>query len=271
MASATQFLRTHRRTVGVSDIPMALLSPLRLFARIEDVGAYVGPLVVLLALTTLAGYATVETGLIDRKVEEQIHAQKALIEKTQSEGVERAQLRKLFEDLDKQGQFMRVLTRLQVVVMSPLALLGGMLLTGGMFYGLVALSGRKPEWNTLMTILTFAGFIDLLRMLIVLGLMLQFGTLDVDVTLGALVRPLDVAHPWGKVAVTGAGVLLTAADPFAFWYWGFVLAGLKQTGQLRGWLAWTSVILLALTGAGLRVAGAAALSFSSAGVAGGQT
>ena len=60
----TEFVTPTRATVGVLDMPLALLSPRRVFAKVEDVPAYGWSLVVLLAAVTLLGYAKVETGLV---------------------------------------------------------------------------------------------------------------------------------------------------------------------------------------------------------------
>ncbi|MCH7872639.1 MAG: hypothetical protein IID33_13150 [Planctomycetes bacterium] len=62
------------------DIPLVLLAPRRLFARVEDVAVYGLPLIVLLALVTLVGYATLETGLIDREVDREVNAEIARID-----------------------------------------------------------------------------------------------------------------------------------------------------------------------------------------------
>lgn len=264
-SAANEFLRPHRRTVGLRDIPLAFFAPGRLFARVEDVNAYLWPLVVLLCGVTLLGYATIESGLIDRQVQEMIEKQKAEFEKLQVDVVEKPQLRKALEDLDKQGQFLRLMTRLQVVVMAPMGTLAAILLLGAVFYGLVALCGRKPEWNTLMTILTYAGFIDLLKGVVSLVLMLRYHTLNVDLTLGAITRPIHFGNAMADMAVGALGGLLAALDPFALWFWVVVILGLKTTGQLKGWLLWTSCLLMVFVGAGMRVMGALAMQMSTGG------
>ena len=73
-------VNTTARPVGVRDIPLVLLAPRRLFARVEDVTVYGLPLIVLLALVTLVGYATLETGLIDREVDREVNAEIARID-----------------------------------------------------------------------------------------------------------------------------------------------------------------------------------------------
>ena len=82
-----------RRTVGVRDIPLVLLAPRRLFRRVEDVGAYGWPLVLLLTGVTLIGWATVQTGLIDRQVDQRVNERIAEVDRTQRDVVERSELR----------------------------------------------------------------------------------------------------------------------------------------------------------------------------------
>ena len=48
------------------------------------------------------------------------------------------------------GEFKRLLTRIQVVVAEPMRVLATILLISAVFYGAVALTGRKPEWHTLL-------------------------------------------------------------------------------------------------------------------------
>lgn len=248
-------LSTHRRTVGIRDIPLVLVAPARLFARIEDVGAYLWPLLVLLTGMTVVGVATTQTGLIDLQVQEQIDRQKAELEKQQIDIVEKSQIRKQFEELDKQGTFLRVMRRLQVAVMTPLGLLLMLMLISAVFYGLIALQGRRPEWNTLMTIMTYAAFVDLLAAALRLVLMVRYRTLEVDLTLAALMRPVHLDVPFGPVIVGLARVALSALDPFAIWFWALVLLGLRRTGQLRGWLAWSACVVMLLVSCALGVVG----------------
>ena len=90
-----------RRTVGLRDIPLVLLAPRRLFAKVEDVTAYGWPLAVLLTTLTLIGYAKIETGLIDRQVENSVQVQLARIEKEKRDVVDRSQLKKEIDDAMK--------------------------------------------------------------------------------------------------------------------------------------------------------------------------
>ncbi len=253
-----------RRTVGVRDIPLVLLAPRRLFSRVEDVAVWGWPLLLLLTFVTLIGYATVETGLIDREVARDVGQRIAQIDATQRDVVERSALRELYEKERKKGEFENLLTRIQVVVAEPAKALAAALLVAAVLYGVVALTGRKPEWHTLLTICVYAGFIDALRLLTRLVLMLRYETLEVYTALTPLTRHLvdvDATEPTVLALVWG---LLTATDPFRIWFWLVVIVGLSATAQLRGWRAWLTCVLCWLIAAAVRT-GLAVASVASAG------
>jgi hypothetical protein len=249
-----------RRKVGVTDIPLALFAPRRVFYRVEDVGAYGWPLVALLAFVTLIGYAMIQTGLIDRAVDQRVRERIATIEREQHDVVDRASLREMYAEQEKLGTFEKLMTRIWVVVAEPGRLLVSVLVIAAILYGMVALTGSKPEWNTLLTICVFAGFADALRLVMRLILMLSYGTLAVDTSLSPLARTLTTGEGWtpaAKVALAGG---LAALDPFVIWFWLMVLVGLSATQQLRGWRAWLPCMLCWLVGA----AGRGAMAYSAA-------
>ncbi len=249
-----------RRTVGVRDIPLVLLSPRRLFARVEDVAAWGWPLVILLTFVTLIGYATVQTGLIDREVDRRVNRRIALIDAMQRDVVERSALSELYAQEHKQGDFEKLLSRIQVIVAEPANTLAAALLTAALLYGVVALTGRKPEWHSLLTICVYAGFIDALRLLMALILMLRYESLEVYTSLAPLTEYLlDIET--GEVArVAMVGGSLSAIDPFRIWYWIVIVVGLSVTSQLHGWRAWLICTLCWLLGTATRVGLAVALA-----------
>jgi hypothetical protein len=57
------------KIAGKTPRRVGLLTPRQVFARIEDVPAWRWSLLILLTTVTLIGYATVETGLIDRAID----------------------------------------------------------------------------------------------------------------------------------------------------------------------------------------------------------
>lgn len=253
------------RAVGLRDIPVALLNPRRFFHRVEDVAAYAWPLVVLLTATLAIGWATVETGLVDREQESLVQKQIAELEKQQLDVVERSALTRQIQEQREAGEFFRLIARLQAIALAPMGTLATVLLLAAVFYGLVALTGRKPEWHTLVTIFLFAAFAGVMGELVRLGMMLAYGRLDVDTSLAVLTRvvPVETAIFRPQLAAAAEGAL-SAFDPFRIWFWIIAAVGLTTTAQLRGWRAWTACFILWFGAAGLRAAVAAA---SAAGAA----
>jgi Yip1 domain len=233
--------------LGVRHALLMYTSPTRVFARLEDTGAYGWALATLIWLVTLIGYAQIQTGLIDRNVAIQTEANLAELEKAQGDLLERSELRVRMEAIHKQAEFNRMITRLGVVIATPLEYVVSFLLISAVLYAVVALTGRKPEYHTLMSICVFAGFIQLAGYALRLGMMLHYKTTDVDTTLGALGVP-------GKASV------LAAIDPFHIWFWVLVAIGLTVTQQLSRKMAIGMCVALYLLSFGIRVG----LEFASA-------
>ena len=118
------------------------------------------------------------------------------------------------------------------VVISPLHLLASFLLIAAVLYAVVALTGRKPEYHTLMAVCVYSGFIIVAARVLELAMMMYYRTTIVDTTLGALLES-------GKPSV------LQAIDPFNLWFWILVAVGLVATNQLSRRVAVVSVVLLA--------------------------
>lgn len=216
---------------GLSDVWQVFTAPAGLFRRVEDTGAYGWALVVLLALVTLTGYVQVQTGLIDRVVDQQTERQLGELEKNQGNLVDRVQLKDAMDAVRKSGDFMKLLQRLGAIVVSPIYLLTSCLLISSILYAAVALTGRKPEYHTLMAICVYASFVDLAGALLRLGMMISYRTTMVDTSLGMLA-------PIGKAS------WLTAVDPFRIWFWLLVAIGLIVTQQLgrRGAIVWCTLM-----------------------------
>ena len=253
MVSA-ELASTRRPVVGALDIPLALLAPRRMFARVEDVPAYGWPLVVLLVAVTAVGYATIETGLIDLEVERRVQQGIAALEAEQLDVVERSALSKMIEERREAGEFLRLMKRVQVVVANPVAALATILSLSAVFYAVVALTGRKPEWHTLLTICVFAGFADVVGAVVRLMFMLRFRTLSVDTSLALAARLINMEGEGAATSTAAVSGLLSAVDPFRIWFWVIVACGLSVTSQLRGWKVWTCCSLFWLTAAVARAA-----------------
>ncbi|MFH1747684.1 MAG: YIP1 family protein [Planctomycetota bacterium] len=249
----------NRRTVGVMDIPLVVFAPRRMFARVEDVPAWNWPLLVLLVTVTVIGYAKVQTGLIEREVDRQVQAAIVRIDEVQRDVVERSALREMYAQQYKKGEFNKLLARIGAIVAEPAQTLASALVLAAILYGIVALTGRKPEWHTLLTIFVFASFIYVLQLLMMLILMLKHGSLEVYTSLAMLPRVWPQSESVDPVMQASLSGLLTAVDPFRVWFWLIVVSGLRITAQLSGWRVWVTCVLCWLIPAGVRAALAAAL------------
>lgn len=225
--------------LGVRHAALAYVAPRSLFSRVEDTGAYGWALITLLALTVLIGYAKVQTGLIDTTVERAKEKQLAEIEKNEGELKDRVALKERLDSVHKQAEFTRMIARLGAVVATPLMMLTSFLLIASILYALVALTGRKPEYHTLMSICVYSGFIELLGAVIGLIMMLHYRTVEVNTSLGMLAAP-------GKPSVLGA------IDPFRIWFWVLVAIGLTVTRQLSRRMAIASTLVMGLVAFGVR-------------------
>ncbi len=229
------------RAVAVRDALVMITSPRSVFARVEDTGAYGWMLATMLGLLMLMGYLQIQSGLIDYLVDEQTEKSKGVIESGQANLVDRAALKESFESADQQGEFMKTITKWSVVVVSPLNALASFLLIAAVLYAVVALTGRKPEWHSLMSICVYAGVLDLAAHGLRLAMLFYYRTLDVDTSLRSL-------------GPAGEPTFLAAIDPFRIWFWVLVGLGLVVTQQLSRRMAIVSCSLMCLAATGARAA-----------------
>jgi len=227
-------------TLSVRHALLMFASPRSVFARVEDTGAYGWTFVTLLGLVMLIGFAQVKTGLIDRTVDEQTERQLAELEKSQGDTVDRIALRDQMVDVRKAGEFNKLITRLGAMLAAPVWMAVSLLLIASLLYAVVALTGRKPEYHTLMSICVFAAFIELAAHILRLGMMLYFRTVEVDTSLGALASP-------------GKPSFLAAIDPFHIWFWVLVAMGLVVTHQLSRRVAVLACLLFGGASIGVRI------------------
>lgn len=226
--------------LGLRQLPWMVAKPAAVFARVEDTGAYGSALAVLLSLAVLFGYAEVQTGLIDRVVDQQTEVQLAKLEKAQYGIVDKLELKDAMESVRKTGQFMKMLRRLGAVVIIPAYLLSSFLVISSVLYAAVALTGRKPEWHTLMSICVYAGVIELIAIVLRLAMMIAYRTTMVDTSLRMLSEP-GKPSPW-------AGI-----DPFQIWFWVLVVMGLTITRQLSRKAAIVTCGVMFMLAAGARI------------------
>jgi hypothetical protein len=229
-----------KTALGVRHAAFMFTSPRSVFARVEDTGAYGWALVTLLGLVVLIGYAQIQTGLIDRVADQQTEMALAQLEDSQADLVDRIQLRDRMKDVREAGEFNKLINRLVVIGGLPVFVLASFLLIASALYAIVALTGRKPEYHTLMSICVFSGFIELAGYIVGLAMMLYYRTTDVDTSLASLGPP-------------GEPSFWAAIDPFRIWFWVLVAIGLAVTRQLSRRMAIVSCSVMCLVAMGARV------------------
>lgn len=226
--------------LGLRHLPLVVTHPATVFARAEDTGAYGPALGIMLALAVLLGYAEVQTGLIDRVVDQQTEQQLAEIEKSQSGVIDRLQMKDAMDAMRKNGQFMKMLYRLGAVVLTPMYMLTSFLVISSLLYALVAMSGRKPEWHTLMSICVYAGVIEVIAIVLRLAMMMAWRTTHVDTSLRML----------GEL---GKPTFWAAVDPFRIWFWVLIALGVTTTRQLSRRAAIAAAVVLFVLSTGARI------------------
>ena len=227
-------------TLGLRHAAMVFTSPRRVFSLVEDTGAYGWALATLLVLVMLVGVATVQTGLIDADVDRQTEKQRAAFEEQRGELVDRVELRESFENIAKTGEFNKTILRIGVIGLAPIEMIASFLLISSVLYAVVALTGHKPEWHTLMSICVYAGFIELAAYVLRLVMMLYYRTSEVSTSLAGL-DPADGVNLWAAV------------DPFRIWFWVLVVIGLTVTRQLKWVAALASCLVMFIATHGVRV------------------
>jgi hypothetical protein len=238
----TTFSPPKAQQLGVTDALRVFYAPVALFRRVEDTGAYGWPLVVLLLFVALIGYAEVKTGLIERVVQSETEMLKAKLEHDQRDLIGQVEFRNELEKIDKAAQFSTLMAQIKVAAASPIYVLASILLISSCLYAVVALTGRKPEYHTLISICVYAEFVELAAYAVRLGMRLTYRTIEVDTSLGML-------------ATSKAWLWLTAIDPFRLWFWVLVGIGVAVTRQLSrrtAIIACSAMGLVATAGWGLK-------------------
>lgn len=230
-------------SLGVRHALLMFTAPRSVFNRVADTGAYGSALLTLLLLIVLIGYAEVQTGLIDREVDVQTERKLEELEETQGQLVDRIEFRDRMDSIRKEGTFRKMMTRLGVIVALPTYSLASFLLIASVLYAIVALTGRKPEYQTLMSICVFAGFVEVTGYALRFAMVMYYRTTTVGTSLGSLAR-------------AGGPKFLAAIDPFHLWFWVLVAMGLMVTHQLSRRMAMASCAMMALGAVGVRVVAA---------------
>ncbi|HUU84756.1 MAG TPA: YIP1 family protein [Phycisphaerae bacterium] len=232
-------------SLGLGQVPLMFVAPRRVFHRIAETGRYGWALGALILVTTLIGWVTMQTGLIDREVNRRTLQALADLEREQIDLLSRSELSERLDRIRKSAEFTKLIVRGSAVVVAPLALIASVALIAAILFAVVALTGNKPDYPTLMAVCVYAAVVDVLAAALRLAMMLYYRTMQVDTSLGLLVPTSE-----GTQTVK---TILSAVDPFRVWFWLLVGLGLVLTGQLSRRAAVITCVLFCLIAVGARM------------------
>lgn len=240
--SATQ---ANSSALGLAHVPLMFVAPGAVFRRIAETGRYGWTLAAWVLLTTLIGWVTVQTGLIDREVDRRTRSALAALEREQIDLLSRTELSERLEKIRKSAEFTKLITRGAAMVSTPVGLVASVMLIAALLFVVVASAGNKAEYPTLVAVCVHAAVVDVLAAGLRLAMMLCYRTVEVDTSLGLLV-------PASEQTATLKSIL-SAIDPFRAWFWVLVGIGLVVTGQLSRRAAVTTCVIFWLIATGVRM------------------
>ncbi len=237
--------QSNSTALGIRHAPLVLVDPAAVFRRVAESGRYGWTLGALVLLTTLIGWATVQTGLIDREVDRHTHKALADLEREQVDLLSRTELSERMEKIRKSAEFTKLIARGGAVLAAPVGLTASLMLIAALFFAIVALTGSKADYPTLIAVCAYSAVVDVLAAGLRLALVLGYRTMEVDTSLGLLV-------PWSERTRT-LKMVLSGFDPFRVWFWILAALGLIVTGQLSRRAAVVTCVLFGLIAAGVRM------------------
>ena len=210
---------------GIRNILGVYARPVRFYERFDLATPYGRPLVLLVVLLALAGYAVVAAGLVEREVDLSTEQALAFVEKASIGEVSRDQLDERLHDTREAAVFWKVISSAGYVLAGPVEVVGRIFVGAAVAFIVVALSGRKPAYHGLVAILTFAAYVEVLHQALIVPLMIALHSTDVDTSLAALLRGRPMASGWLYAS-------LQTVDPFAVWFCILAAIGMSRSAQL---------------------------------------
>ena len=232
-------------SVGLCHAAMMFVAPRAVFERIAERGTYGWVLATLILLTALIGWATVQTGLIDRQVDRRTFQALAELEREQIDVLSRTELSEQLQSVCKAAEFTKLLARGAAVVAAPIGLAASVTLIAALLFGVVALAGNKADFPALMAVCVYSAVVDLLAAGLRLAMMMFYRTIEVDTSLGLLVGSSEGTRT--------LKMILSGIDPFRAWFWVLLATGLVVTGQLSRRAAWVTCVIFWLIAAAVRM------------------
>jgi hypothetical protein len=227
-------------SAGIWDIFRVYTCPVRFYGQFDLARPYGWPLALLVLLLAVGGYVVVASGLVDREVDITTEKTLAGIEKGAIGELTRDQLDELLKSARDAAVFWKIIASGARVLAGPAEVIGRIFAGAAVAFVVVALCGRKPAYHGLVAILTFAAYVEVLRQILVVSLMVSLASSDVESSLAALLRGRPAASGW-----LYAG--LQTADPFTIWFYVLAAIGISRSGQLsrRGAIILCTVLWLA--------------------------
>jgi len=238
-------MQTRSVSPGLRDAPRMLVAPGDVFRRIGESGRYGWALGAVVLISTLVGWTTVQTGLIDREVDRRTRQALADLEREQTDLLKRTELSERMEGIRKSAEFTKLIARGSAILVAPAALAASLMILAALLFAMVALTGQKPEYAVLIAVCVYSAVVDVLAEVVRLAMRLSYRTLDVDTSLSVLV-------PYSEGTRT-LKLILSGIDPFRVWFWVLVALGLIVTGQLSRRAAMVTCTVFGLIAAGVRI------------------
>jgi hypothetical protein len=218
-----------------------------LFRELPRANRVASALLLLMALHALYGVGLISTGVLDYEID--AHSQKEISQVRQHPpGKEDAA--KFTTALDAVGKgaiFQKQLMRVLLVAGGPIWLCLSVCVLSGCLFLVVALRGGKPNYQVLLSVTTFAAYVEVPRLLMRLLLIAQLHVSRVETSAAAFVsRPEVGLAPY---------LLLRRLDPFEVWYYLLVGLGVYHVGQLKPRSAAVVACVLAFLAAILNMVG----------------
>jgi hypothetical protein len=229
----------------LADAPRMLMAPRSVFRRIADDSAYGWALTGLLLASLWIGWATVQTGFVDRAIGEQTRQAQADLEREQAEILRPSELSERMAKLREASTFTKLIARMGGILGPPIQLLVSLMLIASVLFAAVALAGSKADYATLLAIGVYSAVTDVMAAALRLVMMIVCRSGDVRTSLDLLVPAGDSP---GVIPV-----LLLGVDPFRVWFWVLVAIGLIVTGQLSRRTAIVTCTVLAIVGSAIAI------------------
>jgi hypothetical protein len=223
------------------DILSVFFRPTRLFCELPRTNRAASALVVLMGIYALYGFGLYTTGVLNYEIDVQTQTQVSGLRQHPPAKDDAAKFTSALETIEKGSAFQKELSRVSLLVGGPIQLCLSVSVLSGLLFLVVALRGGKPNFQVLLGVTTFAGYVDVPRLLIQLLLSAQLHVSRVETSAAAFFGRADVG--------LGNYLLLRRLDPFEIWYYILVGMGLYCSGQLKRRSAIVTACVLALLAA----------------------